>query len=90
MRPGHWQASSSVSSRFNEAAGADPADAARMGRTLGGNPGFNEAAGADPADACPRARDPSSPKPRFNEAAGADPADAAAIGADRGTKTMLQ
>ena len=46
-----------ASAGFNEAAGADPADARcafRRGRTWG-PAGFNEAAGADPADAPPRA-----------------------------------
>ena len=60
---------------FNEAAGADPADALAADHFARIQPCFNEAAGADPADAfdswwCARIRF------RFNEAAGADPADA--------------
>ena len=45
--------------RFNEAAGADPADADYLRSTpawAGNAPGFNEAAGADPADALRRSR----------------------------------
>ena len=37
--------------RFNEAAGADPADARPGARSSAVASGFNEAAGADPADA---------------------------------------
>ena len=68
--------------RFNEAAGADPADARR--RCRGSAPQrrrFNEAAGADPADA--RSRFPETGGDVcFNEAAGADPADATASSHD--------
>ena len=61
---------------FNEAAGADPADARRtwIDSSLVLTR-FNEAAGADPADAT--SAEPSGVGiSRFNEAAGADPADA--------------
>ncbi len=42
--------------RFNEAAGADPADAGPAASVVAarGQYGFNEAAGADPADAATR------------------------------------
>ena len=42
--------------RFNEAAGADPADAYPAHAVINASGGrcFNEAAGADPADAIPR------------------------------------
>ena len=63
--------------RFNEAAGADPADADKLAEGICCSVfRFNEAAGADPADApasCPATR---LRRDRFNEAAGADPADA--------------
>ena len=65
---------------FNEAAGADPADARtpaslRPGRR--NQPRFNEAAGADPADAPAGVAALRVSRTRsFNEAAGADPADA--------------
>ena len=64
--------------RFNEAAGADPADArlSNMQRLIGGGACFNEAAGADPADAPGGAAPGGGHWGRFNEAAGADPADA--------------
>ena len=63
----------SATGRFNEAAGADPADARRQPSITerGGFTGFNEAAGADPADALPPAHGTIEAS---NEAAGADPA----------------
>ena len=65
-----------VAAAFNEAAGADPADAHAHGHRGRDRRPFNEAAGADPADARRRPR-PRRPRATFNEAAGADPADAA-------------
>ena len=69
--------------RFNEAAGADPADAriSKMSSASQTCPwrSFNEAAGADPADAhtlLTLDQDKSREFAGFNEAAGADPADA--------------
>ena len=61
---------------FNEAAGADPADAAKRALYPGCQFRFNEAAGADPADATSPPWGGSC-STGFNEAAGADPADAA-------------
>ena len=66
---------------FNEAAGADPADASRGLSFRARWSCFNEAAGADPADASvPNTNRP--PPGSFNEAAGADPADAVHTWAD--------
>ena len=62
---------------FNEAAGADPADApAPTTCRVPGVCDFNEAAGADPADAAEPGAKPRTARGYFNEAAGADPADA--------------
>ena len=65
---------------FNEAAGADPADACRhLSMNSTGSRCFNEAAGADPADARASLSESSRHLRCFNEAAGADPADASEI-----------
>ena len=61
---------------FNEAAGADPADALDLGGLERIAAAFNEAAGADPADALSTLRLHGHGAAAFNEAAGADPADA--------------
>ena len=49
--------------RFNEAAGADPADASTSRNIPNRTMRFNEAAGADPADAPPRPRPRRTPTP---------------------------
>ena len=69
--------SSFIHSCFNEAAGADPADA-RGAATSSSTTRrrFNEAAGADPADARAEFVKDQLCYTCFNEAAGADPADA--------------
>ena len=75
-------------SRFNEAAGVDPADAPSttpVSSEAGRPHRFNEAAGVDPADAWRRRHQPNRRSRRFNEAAGVDPADAQSPCAEGGS-----
>ena len=78
--------------RFNEAAGAYPADATCHPETACPAAGrFNEAAGAYPADAWALPTVPALTLSSFNEAAGAYPADAAEAAETAGAYgTLLQ